>query len=71
MIKFTEDTFDEDCPRFVSYPRNESYSLYDIVDTEKMVYVGFINPYVDIYECERDCNIFNIIDYLFKERLTE
>lgn len=71
MRKFTEDTFDfdEGCPRFVPYARDKPYPIYDIVDTEKMVYVGFINPYTDIKECNRDCNILNVVDYLFKERL--
>jgi len=71
MIKFTADTFDEDCPRFVPYARNESYALFDIVDTEKMVYVDFINPYTDVNECNRDCNIMNVLDYLLKGRIEE
>ena len=71
MIKFTKDKFDEDCPRFIPYERDESYSLFDIVDTEKMVYVSFINPYRDINECNRDCNILNVMDYLFKEKFDD
>lgn len=67
MIKFTKDTFDEDSPRFVPYARDERYILFDIVDTEKMVYVDFINPYTDVEKCNRDCNILNVMDYLFKE----
>lgn len=64
--RFTKEEF-EDCPRFIPIERDGSYSLWDIVDTEKLDYVGFINPYTDINECNRDCNIMNVIDYLLKE----
>ena len=64
--RFTKEEF-EDCPRFMPIERDESYRLFDIVDTEKLDYVGFINPYADINECNRDCNIMNVIDYLLKE----
>lgn len=69
MIKFTAVTFDEGGPRFVPYARDESYILYDIIDTEKMEYVDFIHPYSNINECNRDCNILNVMDYLIKENL--
>ena len=65
--RFKKGYFDEDCPRFIPYGRDKSYSLWDIVDTEKLDYVGFIIPYYNLKECERDCNIMNIIDYLLKE----
>lgn len=66
MKKFTKLTFEDDAPRFVPYP-NDNYAVFDIVDTKKMVYLDFIEPYTDIYECERDCNILNVVAYLFKE----
>ena len=65
--RFKKGDFVEDCPRFIPFERDESYSLFDIVDTEKLDYVGFINPYDNIDECNRDCNIMNVIDYLLKE----
>lgn len=65
--QFKKGDFDEDCERFVAFKRDESYNLYDIVDTEKLDYVGFIVPYNDYKECERDCNIMNVVDYLLKE----
>lgn len=65
--RFKKGDFDEDCPRFIPFKRDESYSLFDIVDTEKLDYVGFINPYSNIKECNRDCNIMNVVDYLLKE----
>lgn len=68
--RFTKEEF-EDCPRFMPIERDESYRLFDIVDTEKLDYVGFINPYNDIHECNRDCNIMNVIDYLLKELKSE
>lgn len=64
--QFTKEEF-EDCPRFMPIERDGSYRLFDIVDTERLDYVGFINPYNDIKECNRDCNIMNVIDYLLKE----
>ena len=65
--RFKKGDFMEDCPRFIPFERDESYSLFDIVDTEKLDYVGFINPYDSINECNRDCNIMNVVDYLLKE----
>lgn len=64
--KFTKKEF-EDCPRFMPIERDESYRLFDIVDTERLDYVDFIMPYSDVKECERDCNLLNVIDYLLKE----
>ena len=68
--RFTKEEF-EDCPRFMPVEREftviKNYSVFDIIDTEKLDYVGFINPYTDIHECNRDCNIMNVIDYLLKE----
>lgn len=58
----------EDCPRFVPFERDVNYTLFDIVDTEKLDYVGFIEPYDNIKDCRRDCNIMNVLDYLLKER---
>ena len=63
---FTKEEF-EDCPRFMPIERDESYMLFDIVDTEKLDYVGFIEPYSDVKKCQRDCNIMNVVDYLIKE----
>ena len=75
MTKFTKDTFDEDCPRFIPVKREftviKNYSVFDIVDTEKLEIVDFINPYFDVKECKRDCNIMNVIDYLTKEILND
>lgn len=65
--RFKKGDFDEDCPRFIPFNRDDSYNLFDIVDTERLDYVGFIHPYWDIHECNRDCNIMNIVDYLLKE----
>ena len=64
--RFTKEEF-EDCPRFIPIERDVNYTLFDIVDTEKLEFVGFIEPYYDIKECKRDCNIMNVIDYLIKE----
>lgn len=66
--QFKKGDFDESCPRFIPFERDGSYSLFDIVDTEKLNYVGFIMPYHNIKDCERDCNIMNVLDYLLKER---
>ncbi len=69
--RFKKGDFEEGCPRFIPMEREftviKNYSVFDIVDTEKLDYVGFINPYHDIKECNRDCNIMNVIDYLLKE----
>ena len=65
--RFKKGDFGEDCPRFIPFERDENYTLFDIVDTEKLDYVGFIEPYYDLNECRRDCNIMNVIDYLLKE----
>lgn len=69
--RFKKGDFDEDCPRFVPFERDltviKNYTIFDIVDTEKLDYVGFIAPYNNIKDCQRDCNIMNVIDYLFKE----
>lgn len=65
--RFKKGDFDEDCPRFVPFERDLNYTIFDIVDTEKLDYVGFIEPYNNINDCQRDCNIMNVIDYLFKE----
>ena len=69
--RFKKGDFDEDCPRFVPFERDltviKNYTIFDIVDTEKLDYVGFIGPYNNIKDCQRDCNIMNVIDYLFKE----
>lgn len=66
--RFKKGDFDEDCPRFIPFKRRDvSYNLFDVVDTEKLDYVGFINPYSNIRECNRDCNIMNVVDYLLKE----
>lgn len=67
MIKLKKEDVPQDCGRFVPMPRDESYNLWDIADSEKLEYVGFIHPYYDIKECERTCNILNVVDYLFKE----
>ena len=64
--RFTKEEF-EDCPRFIPIERDESYRLFDIIDTQRLDYVGFIEPYMDIDECKRDCNIMNVMDYLLKE----
>ena len=64
--KFTKEEF-EDCPRFIPIERDESYNLFDIFDTDKLDYVGFINPYRNLNGCQRDCNILNVLDYLLKE----
>ena len=73
--RFTKEEF-EGCPRFIPFKRNErlyydefpmDISLFDIVDTEKLDYVDFIMPYQNVKECERDCNIMNVVDYLLKE----
>ena len=79
--RFKKGDFEEDCPRFIPYQRDTSHSLFvdteridyvsslfDIVDTEELDYVGFINSYSDINECNRDCNIMNVIDYLLKKK---
>lgn len=66
--RFKKGDFEEDCPRFIPFERDESYNLFDIVDTEKLDYVGFIIPYYSLKDCERDCNIMNVLDYLLKER---
>ena len=65
--RFKKGDFDEDCPRFIPWKRDESYTLFDIVDTKRLDFVGFIIPYYDLKECERDCNIMNVLDYLLKE----
>ena len=65
---FRKEDFEEGCPRFIPFERDESYNLFDIVDTERLDYVDFIMPYSDLKKCERDCNLFNIVDYLLKER---
>lgn len=65
--KLKKEDFPQDMGRFVPFERDESYSLWDIVDTEKVEYVGFIMPYTDIKECEKACNILNVVDYLLKE----
>lgn len=65
--RFAKEDFEDDCPRFVPFERDGSYNLFDIVDTERLEYVGFINPYSNIKECNRDCNIMNVVDYLLKE----
>lgn len=65
--QFKKGDFDEDCERFVPFARDEDYTLFDIVDTEKLDYVGFIVPYYNLKECQRDCNIMNVVDYLLKE----
>lgn len=69
--RFKKGDFDEDCPRFVPFERDltviKNYTIFDIVDTEKLDYVGFIGHYNNIKDCQRDCNIMNVIDYLFKE----
>lgn len=65
--RFKKSDFDGDCGRFIPFKREGSYSLFDIVDTEKLDFVGFIMPYYDVKDCERDCNIMNVIDYLLKE----
>lgn len=68
--RFTKEEF-EGCPRFIPVAREftviKNYSVFDIVDTEKLEIVDFINPYSDVEECKRDCNIMNVIDYLIKE----
>lgn len=64
--RFTKEEF-EDCPRFMPIERDENYRLFDIVDTERLDYVDFIMPYSNVKECERDCNIMNVVDYLLKE----
>ena len=72
--RFTKEEF-EDCPRFIHVPREftviKNYSVFDIVDTEKLEIVDFIKPYFDVNECKRDCNIMNVIDYLIKELKSE
>ena len=65
--RFKKGDFDECCPRFIPFERDENYTLFDIVDTERLDYVGFINPYSNLNECNRDCNIMNVLDYLLKE----
>ena len=64
---FKKGYFDKDCPRFIAYKRDKPFPVFDIVDTEKLDYVGFIAPYHDVHDCERDCNIMNVVDYLLKE----
>lgn len=65
--RFKKGDFEEDCERFIPFVREGSYSLFDIVDTEKLDFVGFIAPYHNLKDCVRDCNIMNVIDYLIKE----
>ena len=71
MIRMTEKEFTQEefegCPSFVPEARGNSYNLFDIFDTERLDYVGFIIPYSDVEKCERDCNIMNVVDYLLKE----
>lgn len=67
MTKLKKEDLPQGMGRFVPFERDESYSLWDIVDTEKVEYVGFIMPYNDIKECEKACNIMNVVDYLLKE----
>ena len=67
MTKLKKEDVPQDCGRFVPMPRDEKYNLWDIADSEKLEYVGFIVPYHDIKECEKTCNILNVVDYLFKE----
>lgn len=64
---FKREDFDDCCPRFIPFKRDKDYSLYDIVDTVKLDYVGFIVPYYNIKDCERDCNIMNVLDYLLND----
>ena len=64
---FKREDFDDCCPRFIPFERDEGYGLYDIVDTVKLDYVGFIVPYDNIKDCERDCNIMNVLDYLLND----
>lgn len=64
---FKKGDFEEDCERFIPYKRDEKYILWDIVDTEKLDYVDFIMPYSNLKDCERDCNIMNVMDYLLKD----
>lgn len=79
--RFKKGDFEEGCPRFIPFERERKtkasdstgneitlcYNLFDIVDTEKLDYVDFIDPYMDIQDCNRDCNIMNVVDYLLKE----
>lgn len=67
MTKLKKEDLPEDMGRFVPIERDDSYNLWDIADSEKVEYVGFIMPYNDIKECEKACNIMNVVDYLFKE----
>lgn len=67
MTKLKKEDLPQGMGRFVPFERDESYSLFDIVDTEKADYVGFVMPYHDLKECEKTCNILNIVNYLFKE----
>lgn len=67
MTKLKKEDLPEDMGRFVPIERDESYNLWDIADSEKVEYVDFIMPYNDIKECEKACNIMNVVDYLFKE----
>ena len=67
MTKLKKEDLPQGMGRFVPIERDESYNLWDIADSEKVEYVGFIMPYTDIEECEKACNIMNVVDYLFKE----
>lgn len=67
MTKLKKEDLPEDMGRFVPIERDDSYNLWDIADSEKVEYVDFIMPYTDIKECEKACNIMNVVDYLFKE----
>ena len=67
--RFKKGDFEEDSPRFIPWERGDvNYNLFDIVDTKRLDYVSFIIPYSNSKECERDCNIMNMLDYLLKER---
>ena len=67
MTELKKEDLPQGMGRFVPIERDESYNLWDIADSEKVEYVGFIMPYTDIEECEKACNIMNVVDYLFKE----
>lgn len=68
MTKLKKEDVPQDCGRFVPMGRDKSYNLWDIVDSEKLEYVEFIVPYNDFKECEKTCNILNVVDYLLKEK---
>lgn len=68
MTKLKKEDMPQGMGRFAPFERDGSYSLWDIVDTEKVKYVGFIIPYNNLNECEKACNIINVVDYLLKEK---